>query len=350
MTRRIAVVLFNLGGPDGPDAVQPFLQNLFSDPAIITAPAPVRFVLSRVISRTRAPNVIGNYAMMDAGGGSPLLPETEKQAEALNAALSKLWPGDTVRCFIAMRYWHPFTHEAVAEVKNWGATDVVLLPLYPQYSTTTTGSSLAAWEKAGGPKARTICCYPFAEEFIEAHVSRILDAHVKAGSPQEVTLLLSAHGLPERVIKAGDPYQWQCEMLAEMLAGRLPQHWEIMTCYQSRVGPLKWIGPSTETEIEKAASAKRHILIAPTAFVSEHIETLVELGEEYRLVAEKHGAASYTRVEALGIHEGFITALADQVRAALDQQPGSIRSCAGSRLCPPSWKACPMKQHGARHA
>ncbi len=350
MARKIAVVLFNLGGPDGPDAVQPFLQNLFSDPAIITAPAPVRFFLSRFISRTRAPNVKKNYAMMDAGGGSPLLPETEKQAAALTQALAKRAPEDEVRCFIAMRYWHPFTHAAAKDVKDWGATDIVLLPLYPQYSTTTTGSSIVAWEKAGGQVARTICCYPFAEDFIDAHVSRIMDAHARAGAPEDVTLLLSAHGLPERVVKAGDPYQWQCEMLAEMLAGRLPAHWEITPCYQSRVGPLKWIGPSTESKIEKAAEAKRHILIAPTAFVSEHIETLVELGEEYRLVAEKHGAASYTRVEALGIHDGFITALADQVTAALAEKPGSIRSCAGSRLCPPSWKACPMKQHGAAHA
>ncbi|MBA3070466.1 MAG: ferrochelatase [Hyphomonas sp.] len=340
MGRRIAVVLFNLGGPDKPASVQPFLQNLFRDAAIIRAPLPVRWFLARLISRTRAPAVKKNYAMMDAGGGSPLLRETEAQASALEASLAASLPGDEVKCFIAMRYWHPFTEEAAADVKRWKADEVILLPLYPQFSTTTTGSSLEAWRKAYPGPTRTVCCYPFDENFVAAHVDRILDAHRKAGAPDQVTLLLSAHGLPEQVVRGGDPYQWQCEALAEMIAGRVPAGWEVIGCYQSRVGPLKWIGPATDAQVERAAREGKHILIAPIAFVSEHIETLVELGEEYRLLATSHGAASYTRVEALGTHKDFIQTLAQETLAALGMK-GTLRSCAGGRLCPSEWSGCP---------
>lgn len=343
MGRKIAIVLFNLGGPDKPASVQPFLQNLFKDPAIIGAPLPIRWALSRFISRTRAPSVRKNYALMDADGGSPLLRETKAQAAVLEEALSKRLPGDQVKCFIAMRYWHPFTEDTAKEVQAWKADEVVLLPLYPQFSTTTTGSSLSAWKKAYRGAARTVCCYPFEENFVTAHVDKIMHAFDRAGRPDQVTLLLSAHGLPEKIVRDGDPYQWQCETLAEMIAGRVPQHWEVIGCYQSRVGPLKWIGPPTEEEIEKAAEAGKNILIAPIAFVSEHIETLVELGEEYREVAEKHGAKSYTRVEALGVSESFIETLVTETMAALEME-GPIRSCAGGRLCPSDWSGCPHKR------
>lgn len=341
MGRRIAVVLFNLGGPDKPATVQPFLQNLFRDPAIIAAPLPIRWFLARLISRTRAKSARKNYALMDAGGGSPLLRETEAQSQALQAALASALPGDEVKCFIAMRYWHPFTEKVAADVKRWAADDVVLLPLYPQFSTTTTGSSLTVWNKAFSGKAKTVCCYPFEENFVAAHIERIMEAHAKAGAPEKVTLLLSAHGLPEKVIAGGDPYQWQCEALTEMIAGRVPADWEVIGCYQSRVGPLKWIGPSTESEVHRHAEAGKHILIAPIAFVSEHIETLVELGEEYRLVAEKAGAASYTRVDALGTHPEFIRTLTQETLAALGMKE-SMRSCAGGRLCPSDWTGCPL--------
>ncbi len=343
MGRKIAVVLFNLGGPDGPASVQPFLQNLFRDPAIITAPLPIRWMLARFISRTRAKSARANYAMMDAGGGSPLLAETEQQAAALTAELGARLPDDTVRCFIAMRYWHPFTENAAKDVIAWGADEVVLLPLYPQFSTTTTGSSLEAWNKAYKGASRTVCCYPLEETFVTAHVDQIMTAWDKAGQPGNVSLLLSAHGLPEKIVADGDPYQWQCEALVEMIAGRVPADWEVTGCYQSRVGPLKWIGPPTDRIVEERAAAGKNILIAPIAFVSEHIETLVELGEEYRLLAEKHGAASYTRVEALGTNPGFIRMLAGETLAALEMT-GPMRSCAGDRLCPHDWTKCPLKQ------
>lgn len=342
MSRKIAVVLFNLGGPDGPDDVQPFLQNLFKDPAIIRAPSPIRWMLSRLISRTRAPSVKKNYALMDAGGGSPLLPETKKQAAALDAELAKLYPDDEVKCFIAMRYWHPFTEDVAKEVAAWGADEAILLPLYPQFSTTTTGSSLKAWHENYSGASKTICCYPFEDTFAGVHADLIVKAWESAGSPENVTLLMSAHGLPEKIVADGDPYQWQCEQLGAKIKERLPKEWDIIGCYQSRVGPLKWIGPPTEDEIEKASKAGKNILISPIAFVSEHIETLVELDEEYREIAEEHGAASYTTVSALGTNETFIRYLSKLVNDALSEKT-VLRSCSGGRICPREHGDCPHK-------
>jgi hypothetical protein len=168
---KTAIVLFNLGGPDGPDDVQPFLKNLFSDKAIIRSPAPVRFFLSRLISKSRAPSARENYARM--GGGSPLLPETRKQADALDAELARR--GHTAKSFIAMRYWKPYAADAVREVKAWGADRVILLPLYPQFSSTTTASSLKSWKDARGPEGVTVCCYPETEKFVAAHARKLIE-------------------------------------------------------------------------------------------------------------------------------------------------------------------------------
>ncbi len=331
----------NMGGPDGPASVQPFLQNLFSDPAIIRTNSLIRWLLARLISHGRKKEATRNYAMMDAGGGSPLLGETKKQADALHSVLqSRTAQDEDVRVFIAMRYWHPFTQEVAKQVKDWAPDECVLLPLYPQYSTTTTGSSLKEWAKHYSGPCKAICCYPFNADLIDAHLGKILQAHARAGSPDNPVLLLSAHGLPENIIHDGDPYQWQIEQMSEKLKARLPDSWDIITCYQSRVGRLKWIGPSTEDEIAKAAKAHRHIIIAPISFVSDHIETLVELGEEYRRIAEKAGAGSYVCVQALGTDALFINCLAGQVMAALEMAD-TTRSCAGRRLCPPDFKGCP---------
>lgn len=337
---KTAIVLFNLGGPDGPDDVQPFLKNLFSDKAIIRAPAPIRFFLARLISSTRAASARENYARM--GGGSPLKPETKKQADALDAELARR--GHTAKSFIAMRYWKPYAADAVREVKAWGADRVILLPLYPQFSSTTTASSLKSWKEARGPEGVTVCCYPETEKFIAAHARKLIETWEAAGRPPNVRCLLSAHGLPEVVVKAGDPYQWQVELTVAKLRPLLPADWEIEICYQSRVGPLKWIGPPTDACIEKAAKDGKAILLSPIAFVSEHIETLVELDIEYRHLADQHGAKVYLRAPALGVDEGFISTLADQVEAALPEKPGAIRSSCSGRICPASWKDCPNKR------
>ncbi len=346
-TDRIAVVLFNLGGPDGPDDVQPFLKNLFSDRAIIRSPLPVRFLVSRLISKTRAPSARENYARM--GGGSPLLPETRKQAGALDAELTRR--GRIAKSFIAMRYWKPYAADAVREVLAWGATKVILLPLYPHFSTTTTGSSLKSWKDAGGPDGVAVCCYPDVPQFIAAHARKLIGAWEQAGKPGNVRCLLSAHGLPEIVVKSGDPYQWQVERTAAALKPLLPAEWEVEVCYQSRVGPLKWIGPATDATIEKAAREGKAILLSPVAFVSEHIETLVELDIEYRHLAEKLGAKHYVRAPALGVDEGFIATLADLVEQSLaDREARPVRSACGGRICPASWRECPNHRIAATKA
>ena len=336
MKKRVAIVLFNLGGPDGQDDVQPFLFNLFNDKAIIGAPQPIRWLIATLISNTRRKEASENYQKM--GGGSPLLPETQKQADALSAAL--ISDELEARCFIAMRYWKPFTADAVAAVKEWAPDEIILLPLYPQFSTTTTGSSAKEWKDSGGPEAKIVCCYPTEEEFISAHAEKISEAWQAAGCPENVRVLLSAHGLPEKIVKDGDPYQWQIEQTGAAIIQHLPDEWESEICYQSRVGPLKWIGPATDDAIERAAKEGKTILITPVAFVSEHIETLVELDEEYAELAEEHGATQYIRAPALGVTEGYINTLAKLVDEALqDSRPE--KGCVYGRICPKEWKNCP---------
>lgn len=338
MTKKIAVVLFNLGGPDGQDDVKPFLFNLFNDKRIIGVPQPMRWGLATLISTTREKSAQENYAMM--GGGSPLLPETQKQVNALEARLEA--QGLDARCFIAMRYWKPFVKDAVAAVKSWGADEVVLLPLYPQFSTTTTASSLDEWERSGGPAAKTICCYPTEKGLVRAHADRILEVWKANGSPGDVRLLLSAHGLPEKVVKSGDPYQWQVEQTCEAVFSLLPQDWEMEVCYQSRVGPLKWIGPSTDDAVGRAAQEGKAIVLSPIAFVSEHIETLVELDEEYAELAREAGAKIYLRAPALGVQETFIEGLVSLVAGAIEADR-NVMSHAGGRICPNNWSQCPNR-------
>lgn len=328
---RLAVVLFNLGGPDRPEAVRPFLYNLFSDPAIITLPTPARLPLAALISTTRAKSARANYAKM--GGSSPLLPETTAQAGVLEAALNHACPDHECRVFICMRYWRPTTEEAAAAVRAFEPDEIVLLPLYPQFSTTTTDSSLKAWREAyrGKGTVREICCYPLEEGLVDAHAQRIHDAWTAAGSPVGVKLLFSAHGLPEKIVQGGDPYQAQVEATAEAVAGRLGGGWDWTVCYQSRVGRLKWIGPSTQEAIAEAGADGKGVIVCPIAFVSEHIETLVELDHDYAELARKVGVEPYIRVPALGVQAHFIQGLAQATKTALkrdgDIAPGSAWRC-----------------------
>ena len=315
---RIAVVLFNLGGPDGPADVRPFLENLFSDPAIIGGPAMVRRPLAAFIARVRQRSAIANYAVM--GGGSPLLVQTQAQAAALETALAARLPGAAVKVFIAMRYWTPSTREIAARVAGFCPDRIVLAPLYPQFSTTTAASSLAAWDKAyAGPgTSRAICCWFDNAGLIEAHAARIDETWRAAGRPK-VRLLFSAHGLPQRIASSGDPYQWQIETTCAKVAARLGAGWDWRICYQSRVGPMKWLGPSTPDEIAAAGAEGVGVLIDPIAFVSEHIETLVELDRDYAALAKAAGVPVYLRAPAVGTHPAFIDGLAGAVRRALDR-------------------------------
>jgi ferrochelatase len=330
---KIAVVLFNLGGPDGPDAVQPFLQNLFCDPAIISLPWIVRAPLGRFIARRRAPIAREIYARI--GGGSPIVPETQKQARALEAALSG--DGIEAKAFIAMRYWHPFSDGAAAAVKAYNPDKIVLLPLYPQFSTTTTASSLKDWKRAAkkaGLKqpTQTVCCYPDEAGFVRAAAQRIRAAMDGASDKINWRLLLSAHGLPKRVIDKGDPYQKQVEQTAAAIVRELAMpELDPVVCYQSKVGRLEWIGPSTDDEIRRAGAHGKGVIIAPVAFVSEHSETLVELDIEYRHLAQESGAVDYRRAATVGDDAAFIAGLAGLVREAL---AGETEVCGVPEGCP----------------
>lgn len=336
-SRRVAIILFNLGGPDKQDAVKPFLFNLFNDKAIIGLPQPFRFFLAKFISGSREKLAKANYALM--GGGSPILPETMKQAEALEAAIAARVSNVTFKCFPAMRYWSPFIQDAAKAAEAWGATDAILLPLYPQFSTTTTASSLKAWRAASALPASTICCYPAGAQFAQAHADAILQTWRDAGSPERPRVLFSAHGLPQRVVDRGDPYQWQVEQSVAAVWKLLPADWEMRICYQSRVGPMKWIGPSTEEELQSAGVDDAGVIVSPIAFVSEHVETLVELDIEYGELAKRLQLPFYLRAPALGANPRFIDALADLVERGL-AAPGKVQSESGGRLCPAAHGLC----------
>lgn len=336
---KVAVVLFNLGGPDSPAAVRPFLKNLFSDPAIIRAPGWLRWIVAELISRLRERLAVANYAVM--GGASPLNGETKAQADALGAALASRRPADETRVFTAMRYWRPLTEAAAGEVAAFAPDEVVLLPLYPQYSTTTTASSLAAWRQTyrGGGREHAICCYFDAPGLVEAHAALIRQAWEAAGSPKPVRLLFSAHGLPQRISDAGDPYRWQVEQTCAAVAARLGDGWDWRVCYQSRVGPTKWIGPETLAEIEAAGAEGLGVVVDPIAFVSEHVETLVELDRDYAAAAKRAGAQPYIRVPALGTHPRFVAALAELIEGALGKAEAVSP---GGASCPADASACAL--------
>ncbi|HEX7969461.1 MAG TPA: ferrochelatase [Stellaceae bacterium] len=337
---KCAVVLFNLGGPDSPSAVRPFLFNLFNDPAIITLPQPLRALVAWLVAARRAPIARAIYDRL--GGGSPILPNTEAQARALEVALG---PGH--RVFIAMRYWHPRSRETAAAVKEWGADEIVLLPLYPQFSTTTTASSLADWQSAAAAAglaapSRALCCYPDETGFIAALAEEIRAVLKVWPARERKRVLLSAHGLPEKIVAAGDPYRWQVEHTAAALRTALGMSGlDCVVCYQSRVGPLAWIGPATDAEIRRAGAEGVGLIVVPIAFVSEHSETLVELDVEYRHLASAAGVPSYVRVPTVGTAPDFIAGLARLV-GRVRGRGGAVPCPAGDgRLCPTMFGRCP---------
>ena len=336
---KLAVVLFNLGGPDSLNAVEPFLTNLFADPAIIRVPNFIRYGLARVIAKRRANVAKAIYAQM--GGRSPIVPETELQARALEAALGAR--GIEAKCFIAMRYWHPMIMEAAKAVKNWAPDRVVLLPLYPQYSTTTTASSRSEWQRCRKAvklevPENEVCCYPTEQGFLEAIAEGVRAALARGRAGVSYRVLFSAHGLPKRFVEAGDPYQTHVELTVGgvvRLLARAKLDWSI--CYQSRVGPLEWIGPATDSEIRRAGAEGKGLIVVPVAFVSEHSETKVELDIEYAHLAKEAGVQDYIRVPTVRAEAKFIQGLAGLTVAALNASkpvtciPGRI--CASDRVC-----------------
>ena len=327
---KTAVVLFNLGGPDRLSAVRPFLKNLFSDSAIIGLPMVLRLPLASLIAWRREPEAQEIYK--ELGGWSPLLDNTKAQAKALEQEL-----GSGAKVFICMRYWHPMTPEVVAQVLEFKPDQVILLPLYPQFSTTTTGSSLKAWDqewtKQGGQApTEEVLKYPENSGFVEAMAQLTVQGLKEMSGTTPVRILFSAHGLPQKIIDQGDPYEREVTQTFQKVVKRLKSldqqpsshkktpPWEARLCYQSKVGPLKWLQPYTDTEIKQAGSQGKSILMVPIAFVSEHSETLVELDIQYKDLAQEKGVKEYRRVPTVGVHPHFIQGLAQLVR---DKQASS---------------------------
>jgi ferrochelatase len=351
--RRLAVVLFNLGGPNSLEAIQPFLFNLFNDPAIIGAPKPVRWSLAQFISRRRAPITKGIYEQI--GGKSPLLELTQDQAKVVRLELAQDRELDleAAEVFVSMRYSDPFSGEVVAAVEAFAPDKIILLPLYPQYSTTTTRSSLRDWKQAATKAGlriptQAVCCYPTEPSFIQSHVDLLRNALDEFGVGDKVRVLFSAHGLPQSIVDKGDPYEWQVEQTASAVVkslvndrGRKGLDWRV--CYQSKVTPQPWLGPSTEEEIARAGEEGASIVLLPIAFVSEHSETLVELDIEYAELASEAGVPRYVRVPALGRHYRFVEALSGIIRRMVQGKlEGAQCASSGERLCPKKFGQCPM--------
>jgi len=321
MRTKIGVVLFQLGGPDSLKAIEPFLYNLFCDPDIIDFPFAriARQPLAKLISTTRARHVAHHYA--EIGGKSPILEFTRRQASALEAELRRESDAHVV---VAMRYWHPFTQEAIAELAAFAPEEVVLLPLYPQYSKTTTGSSINEWNRrfhTNGWNPRTHVIREFYEDaaYLDAVVGAINGLLRDVEDITDLDIVFSAHSVPVAVIEQGDPYQRQIEHTAELVwqRGGWPARRHI--CYQSKVGASKWLRPSMHETIQRLASAgSQHVLVVPISFVSDHVETLHEIDIEHREQARSLGIKDYRMMPGLNDSPAFIKALAGLVRARIE--------------------------------
>ena len=331
-----AVILFNLGGPDKLESVEPFLFNLFNDTAIISIPAFFRYPLAKFISKKRAPTARNIYK--EIGNKSPILKLTEEQAKSLEDNLLK--KGD-YKCFVVMRCWHPRASDVIKKIKKYNPEEIILLPLYPQFSASTSGSSINEWKELCKKenyniKTKTICCYPTENNFIISHVS-LIKKTLATVVDKNLKLIFSAHGLPKSKIKKGDPYQWHVEETVKEIMLKLEnENLDHVISYQSRVGPMKWIEPYTNEEIIKYSKEKKGIVIVPIAFVSEHSETLVELDIEYKKLANKNGCSFYKRVPALGSEKNFIKGLTDLVL-----QPQTRDNFISSVICPNKFVKCP---------
>jgi protoporphyrin/coproporphyrin ferrochelatase len=336
-----AIILFNLGGPDKLESIKPFLFNLFYDPAILNLPKILRYPLAKLISNRRAP--IAKKIYQEIGGSSPILKLTINQSNALEKKLNQEDENNEYKCFIVMRCWHPRAEKVINDVKIYDPNEVILLPLYPQYSAATSGSSIGEWNDVCKKnnfktKTSTICCYPTDTLFVKSHVDEI---NKKIKNLDNYILIFSAHGLPEKNIKKGDPYQWQVEQSVKDIVKKLNlKNLDWVLSYQSRVGPLKWIGPSTDDIIVENAKSGKKIVLVPIAFVSEHSETLVELDIEYKELADKYGCKEYMRVSALGTNLDFINSLSNLVINKNENKflenlyPPKTR-------CPNQFKKCP---------
>ena len=318
--KKKAVVLFQLGGPDSLEAVEPFLYNLFCDPDIIDIPGAFLFrkALAKLVSSLRAPKVRELYK--NIGGRSPIFPQTEEQAKALKSALQLR--GISADVLIAMRYWNPTTKDVVEDLRKKEIEEVVLLPLYPHYSRATTGSSVNEWnrvirrEKAQDISTRLIKSYYDHPLYIEALVGNIKQAieRVPAAERNRITLVFSAHGTPLKLVREGDPYSQHIRTTYELVVEKGSFGLPHCLCFQSKVGPQQWLEPSLTQTIERLGVEKAsHVIVIPVAFVTEHIETLSEINIEAREEAHSLGIGYFDMMPALIANEKFIECLTDLV-------------------------------------
>jgi len=353
--QKVAVVLFQLGGPDSRDAVEPFLYNLFCDEDIIDFPGAflARKLLAKMISSRRSKPIASHYA--EIGGSSPINPLTALQARALEFNLRQ--EGLPATVFTAMRYWHPFTREVAESIRDGSFSQIVLLPLYPQFSRATTFSSVNEWNRQAkrlgltAIDTRLICCYPNHPLLIEAFVDRIDTAlrRFEGIDPSDITLIFSAHGVPLSFIRKGDPYKLQVEETVRRVMDR--GRWSSLhtLCYQSKVGPQKWLAPSLVSTIREFAHAgKKNAVVVPIAFVTEHIETLHEINIEVREEAHHLGIKRFELMPALNDHPAFIQCLADLVLSTIrgsERTTSKCRQLHAATAGDPPPTLCPWYHH-----
>ncbi len=339
--KKTAVVLLNLGGPSSLDEVTKFLFNLFKDKAIINLPNPLRWMIAKIISSTRSSKTKNIYRRI--GGKSPLLELTNLQAHALEKSLNISQAKVEFKVFVSMRYCYPLSSETVTKIKIFGADEILLLPLYPQFSTTTTKSSIDDFRKSlEGIPIKAVCCYYNDSSFIKAHLEKIKSLYKKVKNKhRKFRILFSAHGLPKSIVNKGDPYQWQIDQTVNLIMKDLDIEYKV--CYQSKVGPMKWLEPNTKSEIQRASEEDYAVIIVPIAFVSEHSETLYELDIEYQELANNIGLTGYYRVKALGIDKLFIESL-----VKLSMKLAGLKACNKdlivsnniNRVCPERFCGC----------
>ena len=340
--RRVGIVLFQLGGPDTLEAIEPFLYNLFCDPDIIDFPfARIgRRPLAKLISTTRSRKVQHHYASI--GGGSPIRPNTERQARALEHELRR--QRIDAHCFVAMRYWHPFTAEAIAQLQAAACDELVLLPLYPQYSSTTTGSSLNEWNRLFRDDLPVHVADPFYREatYLDAVAEKVNEALSRFPCPERAEIVFSAHSVPMSVIEKGDPYQRQIEETVRLLMHRGGWSNPHRLCYQSKVGASRWLQPSLHQTLKVlSAEHAREVCVVPIAFVSDHVETLGEIDHEARHEAHQLGITQFEMTGGLNDSPKFIQALTEIVQQVLTQEASEavpIRT-PGRKLAAPEYAA-----------
>lgn len=341
----VGILLLNLGGPNCQADVEPFLYNLFSDPGIIRLPTYLSFfqnILAWSISKLRSSKARAAYQRI--GGGSPLLNYTVAQAEGLTLSL---WHRHQlhVRTYIGMRYWHPFTEDTLTQLQHDDIHALVILPLYPHYSVSTTGSSLRILkEEFQKPYydrlSHTFIVHWYTRPTYLRTLAQLIHQQLQAYTPKELTLgrlshkdhislhvLFSAHGVPKSYVTAGDPYQQQMEHCVSLLIQQLPKDINVHLSYQSRVGPVEWLTPYTDNVIPQLGrEGVKNLVVVPISFVSDHIETLEEIDMEYKELAEEYGIVHWKRCPALNVEESFIDDLGDMVAETLKKECVSIES------------------------